>query len=185
MSLTLVLGGIRSGKSRYAEALCRGYDRPVSYVAPGRPPSPEDPEWAARVAAHRAGRPAGWITYETRDLAAVLADGSRPVLIDCLGTWLTGVVDDADGWHDLPAARALLATARLELLSALRNHGERREIVVVSNEVGWSLVPMDPSGRFFADELGRLNAAVATVADRVHLVVAGRVLDLTTAPVVS
>lgn len=184
MSLTLILGGIRSGKSRYAEALCRGYDRPVTYLAPGRPPSADDPEWAARVLAHRAGRPPTWTTRETRDLVGVLADGAEPVLIDCLGTWLTGLVDDADGWDDLASARGVVAAAREDLVRALARHRGGREIVVVSNEVGWSLVPMDPSGRFFADELGRLNAACAAAADRVALVVAGRVLDLTTAPVV-
>ncbi len=57
-------------------------------------------------------------------------------------------------------------------------------VVLVTNEVGWSLVPMTASGRFFADELGRLNAAVSAAVDRVHLVVAGRVVDLTDAPVV-
>jgi len=177
--VTLVSGGVRSGKSRHAEGLLRGHGD-VTYVACGRGLDPADPEWADRVARHRAARPAGWVTVETRDPAPLLGMPGGPLLVECLGTWLTGVVDEAGLWEDLDAAADLVAARRSALVSALG--GTAREAVVVTNEVGWSLVPLTPTGRFFQDELGRLNAAVADVADRVHLVVAGRVLDLSGAP---
>src|SRR5690606_15111871 len=94
----LVTGGVRSGKSRHAESLLS--DAPaVTYVAPG--PTVEedaDPDWAARIAAHRAARPAAWTTLETRDLTAALG-ATGPVLVDCLGTWLTGVLDERHLWE--------------------------------------------------------------------------------------
>ncbi len=103
-----------------------------------------------------------------------------PLLVECLGTWLTGIIDDVGLWEDLSAARELVTARAAELVRSLSGSG--REIVIVTNEVGWSLVPLTPVGRFFQDELGRLNAAVADGADHVHLVVAGRVLDLSAAP---
>ncbi|GMA39421.1 hypothetical protein GCM10025883_14660 [Mobilicoccus caccae] len=102
------------------------------------------------------------------------------MLVDCLGTWLTRVVDDAGAWDDREAARRTVETARVGLLEALRTCP--CDAVLVSNEVGLGVVPATPSGRLFRDELGRLNTAVADLADEVLLVVAGRVLDLSTAP---
>ena len=179
-STTLVTGPVRSGKSRHAEDLLSAH-RDVTYVATGPVPGPSDAEWRARVEAHRAQRPGTWRTVETDDVAGVLATASGPVLVDCLGTWLTSVVD-AVGWDDLDAAAAELhrrATALVDSLCAATV-----PVVVVTNEVGWSLVPTTASGRLFQDELGRLNGAVSAVAARIHLVVAGRVLDLSQAPVV-
>lgn len=181
MTTTLVTGPVRSGKSRHAEHLL-GAHRNVLYVATGGSPTEsDDPEWEARVREHRARRPPGWRTVETRAVPEVITSSEVPVLVDCLGTWLAALVDEA-GWGDLEAAGEVVGRARNELLAALGS--VHRPVVLVSNEVGWSLVATTPSGRFFADELGRLNAAVSAVVDRVHLVVAGRVLDLTTAPVV-
>ena len=94
----LVTGGVRSGKSRHAEELLASHPN-VTYVAPG-PTTAEDPDpdWAARIAAHQARRPAGWTTLEIRDLAAALATPG-PVLVDCLGTWLTALLDAASAWE--------------------------------------------------------------------------------------
>lgn len=117
-----------------------------------------------------------WTTLETLDVVEVLAAGDGPVLLECLGTWLTGLVDDAAAWDDLVRARATVRSGVDGLLCALVT--TVRDVVVVTNEVGWSLVPTMASGRFFQEELGSLNAAVGGVADRVHLVVAGRALDL-------
>ncbi len=179
MAVTLVSGGVRSGKSRHAEALLR--DRAdVTYVACGRGADPADPEWQARLTAHRLQRPTAWTTVETRDLAPLLGMPGGPLLVECLGTWLTGIVDDAGLWEDLCAASEFVAERTAELVRSLSGSG--REVVLVTNEVGLSLVPLTPAGRFFQDELGRLNAAVADHADHVHLVVAGRVLDLSAAP---
>lgn len=179
--ITLVLGGVRSGKSVLAERLLAG--RAARYVAPGPVPDPTNPadaEWADRVAAHQARRGPSWTTVETGDVAGVLRTPGDPVLVDCLGTWLTRVVDDADAWEDRPRAHDAIAGARDDLLAALRE--SPCDVVLVSNEVGLGVVPATASGRLFRDELGRTNAAVAARADEVLLVVAGRVLDLSPAP---
>ena len=163
-------GGVRSGKSTHAESLLAGREG-VRYVAPG--PAYDDADWAARIAAHRARRPASWETVETHDLAAALAtDG--PVLVDCLGTWLTAVVDEAGLW-EAPSDEVLAHV--LELTdAAVAVLGP--DAVVVTNEVGLGVVPEHRSGRLFRDLLGTVNQRFATSCDEVHLVVAGRVLKL-------
>jgi adenosylcobinamide kinase/adenosylcobinamide-phosphate guanylyltransferase len=179
VTVTLVTGPVRSGKSRHAEHLLINH-AVVRYVATGSTRD-ADEQWQRRVEQHRLRRPAGWVTVESLEVAAELRTAEVAVLVDCLGTWLTGLVDRV-GWEDLDAAAAQVAAARDDLLAALEE--TRVPVVVVTNEVGWSLVPTTASGRFFQDELGRLNAAVARRAARVHLVIAGRVLDLTSAPAV-
>ena len=137
----------------------------VTYVAPG-PTATEDPDpdWAARIAAHQARRPAGWTTLESRDLAAALAlDG--PVLVDCLGTWLTAVLDEAAAW-DLPAPRvtAVIEEPVVAAGSALR--AATGPVVLVTNEVGLGVVPEHRSGRLFRDLLGTVNQRLARSATR-------------------
>lgn len=179
--ITLVTGGIRSGKSAHAEALLAAASVPdgghASYVATG--PSPgsaaADADWADRVRAHRERRPAGWRTVETADLPAALAALTGPALVDCLGTWLTARLDALGAW-DAPRAqwqRAIRSDidAAAAALTVCPHH-----IVVVTNEVGLGLVSEHRSGRIFADWLGWANQTVAAVADRVDLVVAGQVL---------
>ena len=166
----LVTGGVRSGKSIHAERLLA--DRPaVTYVAPG--PVRDDADWAARVAAHRAHRPATWTTLETGDLAAALRTPG-PVLVDCLGTWLTRLVDDAGLWdartEDVSAHVGDAVTAAVAALGD--------DVVLVTNEVGLGVVPEHRSGRLFRDLLGTVNQRFGTACDEVHLVVAGRVLRL-------
>ena len=172
----LVTGGVRSGKSTHAEALIG--DEPATYVAPGPSPDVEtDPDWAARIAAHRARRPASWSTLETQDLAAAAREASDSVLIDCLGTWLTALVDAAGAWEqDSDAVHDLVLARADELAEALR--ACEQDVVVVTNEVGLGVVPEHRSGRLFRDLLGLVNQRVATACDEVHLVVAGRVLRL-------
>lgn len=173
--LILVTGGVRSGKSRHAEALLAAAPS-VSYVAPGPTTEEEsDPDWAARIAAHQQRRPAGWTTVETRDLAAALRlEG--PVLVDCLGTWLTAVIDAGGLWEapsdDVTAHVDALLDQLVSVLSG------RDDVVLVTNEVGLGVVPAHRSGRLFRDLLGLVNQRVATACDEVHLVVAGRVLRL-------
>lgn len=177
MSRVLVTGGVRSGKSRHAENLVKGF-RNVIYATPGYPADPQaDHEWAARVAAHRAVRPASWLTVETTDLTGLLRDADAPVLVDCLGVWLTRQLDEWEAW-DQPAAQVARRAAATvaDLAAAVANCPQ--PLVVVTNEVGWGLVPLHASGRLFADLLGRANQTVASVCDEVHLVVAGRVLVL-------
>lgn len=180
---TLVTGPIRSGKSRHAEDLLHDHSD-VTYVATGRradPADPTDPEWARRVETHRTRRPESWRTLETTDVASAVDHATGPLLVDCLGTWLTAVIDDA-GWDDLDAASALVRRETDRLLESLC--AATVPVVVVTNEVGWSLVATTASGRLFQDELGRLNALVSRAAAHVHLVVAGRVVDLGDSPVV-
>lgn len=170
----LVTGGVRSGKSRHAEGLFAAED-PVTYVAAG--PVQDDADWRARVDAHRARRPAAWSTVETVDLAAALAAAGGPVLVDCLGTWLAGVIDEERMW-DAPTAEVEGAVlSRLAgVVEALEATTAR--VVLVTNEVGLGVVPEHRSGRLFRDLLGTVNQQVAAVCDEVHLVVAGRVLVL-------
>lgn len=175
---TLVLGGARSGKSWHAERLLAAVPR-VTYVATGGD-RPDDPEWQERIAAHRARRPAAWTTVESTDLERLLggATSDDVLLVDCLTLWLTAVLDAADAWDD-PTLAADRAMPRIDaLVDAWRT--TRARVVAVSNEVGGGVVPDTAAGRVFRDLQGRLNARVARHSDAVHLVVAGRVLDLGT-----
>lgn len=169
----LVTGGVRSGKSRHAELLLDGVPG-VRYVAPG--PLVDDADWHARVRAHQARRPASWTTHETHDLAAVFAT-SDPVLVDCLGTWLTAVIDDAGAWEQSSEQiTAWLSGIVDDGVAAM--HSRQADAVLVTNEVGLGVVPERRSGRLFRDLLGLANQRFAAACDEVHLVVAGRVLRL-------
>ena len=148
----------------------------VDYVATGAVPDDADPEWAARVNAHRRRRPAHWTTLETRDLESVLILSSAerlgtPVLVDCLSTWLAGVMDETGLWEDRADAGPKLADRVEGLLDAWRS--TRRHVVAVSNEVGMGVVPATASGVRYRDELGILNARVAAECEQVWFCVAG------------
>ncbi|CAG7631603.1 bifunctional adenosylcobinamide kinase/adenosylcobinamide-phosphate guanylyltransferase [Actinacidiphila bryophytorum] len=175
---TLVLGGARSGKSAEAERRLAAFPE-VVYVATGGTRE-GDADWADRVARHRERRPAGWRTLETCDLVPLLADATGPpLLVDCLGLWLTDVLDtegawDDEAWHN-GAARRVRARAD-ELVAAWR--ATRRTAVAVSNEVGSGVVPATAAGRRFRDELGRLNAGISSESDHVLLLVSGLPLRL-------
>ncbi|MBO1765335.1 bifunctional adenosylcobinamide kinase/adenosylcobinamide-phosphate guanylyltransferase [Allobranchiibius sp. GilTou73] len=172
---TLILGGIRSGKSAVAERTLAGVPA-VTYVATG--PGPElDDDWAHRVHAHRERRPAHWSTVESVDLPAVFADLTRPALVDGLGTWLTAHLDRLQAWDAPredwePAALTLID----DLATAVRDCAH--DLVIVSDEVGLTLVPEHRSARVFADLLGLTNQRVADACDAVQLVVAGQVLTV-------
>jgi adenosylcobinamide kinase/adenosylcobinamide-phosphate guanylyltransferase len=165
----LVLGGARSGKSHYAESLLAG-TADVDYVACGAAPG-DDAEWADRIALHRLRRPASWRTVETLDLRGVLGRAGPPVLVDCLTTWLAGVMDECGVWAEQPGADARLDAAVDACVEAWARPARR--VIAVSNEVGSGIVPATPSGRRFRDELGVLNARIAAASDRVVLVTAG------------
>ena len=176
MARILVTGGVRSGKSRYAETLLDA-TRPALYLTPGYPADPAvDAEWAARVVAHQARRPAGWRTVETLALAERIATADAPVLVDCLGTWLTRLLDQWQAWEaPTPQWQPQLDD---EVAALSRAVAGCADLVIVTNEVGWGLVSEYRSGRVFADQLGRLNQAVGAVCDEVVLMVAGRPLRL-------
>jgi len=171
---TLVLGGARSGKSAYAEGLLT--DERVDYLATARRPE-SDPEWEARIAAHVVRRPPGWRTIESADLAASLRNaGPDPVLVDDIATWLTGELDDAGAWGGDSETVLACRTRCAELVIAVA--ACPAELVLVSAEVGLGVIPATRSGRLFRDELGMLNADLATVCERVLLIVAGLPLQL-------
>jgi adenosyl cobinamide kinase/adenosyl cobinamide phosphate guanylyltransferase len=160
-SITLVLGGTRSGKSEVAERMAAAAGD-VTYVATAVA-DPDDAGFAARIAAHRRRRPASWRTVESGpDLAATLRTVTGPALVDSLGTWVAAT----------PGFEVDVAG----LCSALVERGG--DTVVVSEEVGLGVHPATELGVEFGDALGDANRAVAAVAGTVLLVVAGRVLTL-------
>ena len=171
----LVLGGARSGKSEQAELRVAG-ESDVTYVATGPGGETGDPEWAARVAAHRARRPAWWRTAETTDLAGVLAGAPGTLLIDGIGTWLAAAMDECGAWDGSAEGAARLAGRIGGLVGAWRQ--TRARVVAVSDEAGLGVVPATPAGRLFRDELGRLNQLLAAESEEAELVVAGRVVPL-------
>ncbi len=160
--VTLVLGGARSGKSRYAEGLVERQPGARVYLATAEA---GDDEMAARIAAHRARRGAGWRTVEAPlELAGALAQASTPdgaVLVDCLTLWLSNLMA-AGRDVDEEATRLLAALAGLD-----------GPAVLVANEVGLGIVPDNPLARAFRDHAGRLNQRIAEAAGRVVLVAAG------------
>ena len=164
--LTLVLGGARSGKSRYAERLVEAVAPAGTYCATAEA---EDDEMSARIAAHRGRRGPFWQTIEAPlDLAeaTTAAAPDRPLLIDCLTLWLSNLL--LAGRPPDPE----FATLRAALRDAAG------PVVLVANEVGLGLVPATPLGRQFRDAAGRLNQEIAAIADRVVFVAAGLPLVL-------
>jgi adenosylcobinamide kinase / adenosylcobinamide-phosphate guanylyltransferase len=166
-SVTLVLGGARSGKSRFAESLALETGLAPVYIATA---SVHDDEMRARVADHRARRDTRWRTLEVLlDLAGAIgaeATPKRVVLVDCLTLWLTNVM--LGGGEVSEATEELAAT--LAWVSG--------PVILVSNEVGFGIVPDNALARAFRDHQGRLNQQLAALADRVTLVAAGLPLDL-------
>jgi adenosylcobinamide kinase/adenosylcobinamide-phosphate guanylyltransferase len=165
--LTFVLGGARSGKSRYAENLVMDCTPSWVYVATAQA---HDHEMSARIAEHRQRRDGRWRTVEAPlDLpGAIAADGNKgqAVLIDCLTLWLSNV---------MLAGRDLVAEQQ-RLITALSSADG--PVVVVSNEVGFGIVPDNALARQFRDAQGRLNMQVAAIANRAVLIAAGLPLIL-------
>jgi adenosylcobinamide kinase/adenosylcobinamide-phosphate guanylyltransferase len=158
---SFVIGGARSGKSALAERLAIGSGRPRRYIATAEA---WDDEMRARIARHRADRGAGWETVEAPlDLAAALAGAGQGevVLVDCATLWLT---NHLLAEHDLEVETASLLAA----LAACP-----APVIMVSNEVGWGIVPDNALARAFRDAQGRLNQRMAAQADLVVGVMAG------------
>lgn len=161
---TLVLGGVRSGKSRLASRLASESGKPVVFLATARA---GDDEMRARIEKHRKKRPAHWrVVEEPVHLADALgrfADQDAVLLVDCLTIWLTNLLCAED--------EALLRGE----LDALIEHmaGIPNDIVLVSNETGMGIVPADALSRRFCDEAGMLHQKLAGLCDEVLLVVAG------------
>lgn len=177
-SKTLVIGGARSGKSAWAERQAAATSRDVAVVVTAQA---LDGEMTARIAQHRAQRPAHWATVESPiTLAETLrreARADRVLVVDCLTLWLTNLLladgfDDSAPWQPSPTYRRE-REALLEVLPTLPG-----ELLLIGNEVGHGIVPMGPLNRVFVDENGRLHQALAQRCDAVVLVMAGCVLPL-------
>ena len=165
--VTLVLGGARSGKSAYAESLIDGAPGNPVYIATG---TPGDAEMAARIHEHRSRRRGRWRTVEEPlDLSGALAHEAHAncvMLVDCLTLWLSNVMADESDPR----------TETADLVRALEQ--ATGPIVLVANEVGLGIVPDNALARAFRDHAGRLNQAVAGIADRVIFVAAGLPMTL-------
>lgn len=161
----LILGGVKSGKSRYAEQQALASDLPVTLVATAQA---GDAEMAARIAAHQAARPASWRTVESPlELAQCLLrlnDPKQCVLVDCLTLWLTNVLLKH---ADLAAQQAACDA----LLDAVQGFNGR--LLLVSNETNLGIIPVDALSRRFCDLAGRLHQDLGQICQRVVLVVAG------------
>jgi len=164
-NVTLVLGGVRSGKSRYAQTLASRYRR-VTFLATARP---SDREMRERIEMHRRDRPASWKTVEAAfDLPKTIKAESREadlLLVDCL----TLFVANAMTGHPRKPSSVLLATE--QVCQAIRS--SKASVIVVSNEVGSGIVPVYRSGRIYRDLLGQMNQEIAKIADKVVLMIAG------------
>ena len=170
---TLVLGGIRSGKSRWAEAAITP-GQSVRYIATG-PAADPDTAWARRLADHRDRRPSNWTTIESAAVATQLrADPVTPTLVDDLGGWLTAALDRRD-WDDTS-----IATEVDDLVAAVGAFSA--PLALISPEVGLTVVPATAAGRRFTDELGVLNQRLADCCERVVLIIAGQPVWLKPAP---
>jgi adenosylcobinamide kinase/adenosylcobinamide-phosphate guanylyltransferase len=160
----LVLGGVRSGKSRYADGLARSRAGAVTVIATGEA---RDEEMAARIEAHRRHRDARWrVMEEPVRLAAALHEADSPqglVIVDCLTLWLSNLLGASDAQAAPRETRALLAA-----LPALSG-----DCILISNEVGLGIIPASVLARRFGDEAGLLHQSIAALCDRVILMVAG------------
>jgi adenosylcobinamide kinase/adenosylcobinamide-phosphate guanylyltransferase len=174
-----VLGGARSGKSAFAVQLAQRSRPPVLFVATG---IASDEEMAQRIAAHRAARPPDWRTLEAPLDVGLAVRGelldAHTILLDCLSLLVSNLMLAAGDSDEgaAPAVETRVAGDVQDLVAVAREAGA--DLIVVSNEVGMSVVPPSPLGRQFRDALGRANQDVAALADAVYLVVAGIPIDV-------
>lgn len=178
MSLALVIGGTRSGKSAHAERLALATGLPVRYVATA---DASDPVMAKRIAAHAGQRPAAWTTVDAGDGLAAAAEsaGESCVLVDGLGTWIAGALHRA-GAFNAPDGAVLerVASEVRAQVDRLASAGERATVIVVAEDAGRGLLPADAASRAWLDLLGEATQRLSAIAGRVDLVVAGRPIAL-------
>jgi len=183
--LILILGGARSGKSAFAEQLAASSGQSIAFIATA---TAGDDEMRARIARHRASRPAHWHTVEEPfDLAgavqkaAALAD---ILLLDCITLWLSnwlarhGETSDTDMAASSPLLDAAAMQEIQNLLATLASLDPGKTLIVITNEVGLGIVPAYPLGRLYRDTLGLVNQRLAEAAGRVYLLIAGIAVDI-------
>lgn len=169
MPMTLLLGGARSGKSELSTRMASASDRPVVFVATAEG---RDEEMAERIRRHREGRPSTWTTVEEPLALATTAetlDAETFVVVDCLSLWVSNIMEAG------VSEDAIVSEAR-DVATTLS--GRSAPSVVVTNEVGLGIVPVNELARRYRDVLGRVNVAFADVATEAYLVVAGKALAL-------
>lgn len=169
MPMTLLLGGARSGKSELSTRMAAASDRPVVFVATAEG---RDEEMAERIRRHREGRPSTWTTVEEPLALATTAetlDADAFVVVDCLSLWVSNTMEAG------VSEDAIVSEAR-DVATTLS--GRSAPSVVVTNEVGLGIVPVNELARRYRDVLGRVNVAFADVATEAYLVVAGKALAL-------
>ena len=174
MTVTLLVGGARSGKSTIGQRLAAAGGGPVTVVVTAdrsfADDGSADAEMADRIRAHRTDRPEAWVTVEAPiELPRALADAGPTVLVDCVTLWLSNLMLGGTG-------DAALASKVDELAMACA--ARTGTTIVIANDVGSGIVPMEALSRRFRDAHGRMNQRLAAVADRSFLVVAGRLLEL-------
>jgi len=174
----LITGGARSGKSSFAEQLVADMGAEIAYIATARA---FDAEMEDRIAKHRMQRPAVWQTFEapTQPSQVVATQGNRfdALLLDCLTVMITNRMLAQDIDWDAPSV-AQMNAIEADILSEIKalleaTAASRADLVAVTNEVGYGIVPISPLSRFFRDCAGRVNQRLAAAADAVYLVVSG------------
>lgn len=181
MNLTLITGAARSGKSKLAEQIADEATSPVIYIATMEW-QPQDAELVRRIEVHKKRRPAAWrsleIAYRLHETIDNLSDGPQMVLIDCLSVYVSNLLlkQTSDG-TDAYACEASIINAVEKLLQSMQ---ARRDLsfLLVTNEVGWSIVPESALGRAYRDFLGQANQLVSEMANEVWLTVCGQKLRL-------
>lgn len=172
-SLTLILGGVRSGKSSFAQRLATGSNR-VLFLATAEA---GDPDMEARIRSHKADRPADWHTLEEplklSDALASGADDHDVVILECLTLWVSNLMLNNPESNE---ARVDISSRVRELVETYRNG--TASWIIVSNEVGLGVIPSTKLGRQYADELGRVNQQIAAEADFVYFMAAGLPLQI-------
>lgn len=173
--LTLVLGGARSGKSRFAQTLCQNSEKTI-YLATARPDS-FDTEMAARIGRHQADRPENWLTVEEPlEIARAVSENAAEdtiILLDCITVWLSNLM-----WEHRTVTIERREEIILSEVGFFVDVANRGNVIAVSNEVGGGIVPASETAREFRDLQGFANQLLAAKAERVYLVVAGLPLTL-------
>lgn len=184
MNLLFITGPVRSGKSRFATLSALQSGRPVTYVATAAR-NAEDAEWTDRIERHRSDRPVEWHTIETAGSGSTLRDAllrcapESIVVIDSVGTWLADQLSQFP--HDAAASNMLQALVERAQAFIETLMEARSDVIVVSEETGWGIVPEHVSGRVFRDALGFTNQRLARLAQKAYLVVCGYAFDLKSA----